>query len=554
MGYCGFFRMESKIGTKRDRREEMRGFEKMFHAVLVASLIAVFTHVSANASNWYVDKNASGPNNGTSWDNAWTSIGGIVWTSVQPGDTVYISGGTTSKTYNERLTSGKSGTAGNFITISVGQDGGHNGTVILDGTGVQYNGITLNNSYFKITGQVGSGTDKKIKVQNAYYNGVSITGAITNFEVCYLEITQNNRNLGASAGVMIDPKENNSLYGSFHHNDIHNQRYGDDLWVVMSYTGTVNGFDKLIIYNNNIYDSHAVWVKLMGEGISFYNNTIRDRGTYTGGHPDGIQAWSGYSKIYNNKFYGFHRSDDDNVNSYIRFNPDGVGGNNSNPQYIYIYNNLFYENLPLTYASGGNVRRGIELSLTDPSAIGVKHLYFMNNTIVGTTYFGLFLGFHRGLTGGTEVDDIIIANNLFLNDADASRGAFVWSMDKGDGSITYGSWGSGANVIFDYNSVYAEAGYKIILYFNGTGYATHALFTAASGTNSHGVTSNPSLNSSLYPNASSGAVNSGVSLSPYFTTDYAGTTRPQGSAWDIGAYERESTLKIPQPPSHIEIK
>jgi hypothetical protein len=149
----------------------MRGFEKMFHAVLVASLIAVFTHVSANASNWYVDKNASGPNNGTSWDNAWTSIGGIVWNSVQPGDTVYISGGTTSKTYSERLTSGKSGTAGNVITISVGQDGGHNGSVILDGTGVQYNGITLNNSYFKKQ-------DKwvRVRIKRSRYRTPIITG------------------------------------------------------------------------------------------------------------------------------------------------------------------------------------------------------------------------------------------------------------------------------------------------------------------------------------------------------------------------------------------
>jgi len=34
------------------------------------------------------------------------------------------------------------------------------------------------------------------------------------------------------------------------------------------------------------------------------------------------------------------------------------------------------------------------------------------------------------------------------------------------------------------------------------------------------------------------AKDAGVSLSSYFTTDKDGITHPQGSAWDIGAYEQ----------------
>ena len=42
----------------------------------------------------------------------------LSWSSIQPGDIVYISGGSDSTQYNEQLTVGKSGTAGNPITYN----------------------------------------------------------------------------------------------------------------------------------------------------------------------------------------------------------------------------------------------------------------------------------------------------------------------------------------------------------------------------------------------------------------------------------------------------
>jgi len=44
------------------------------------------------ATNYYVDKNASGGNNGTSWANAWESFADINWALVAAGDIVYLSG------------------------------------------------------------------------------------------------------------------------------------------------------------------------------------------------------------------------------------------------------------------------------------------------------------------------------------------------------------------------------------------------------------------------------------------------------------------------------
>jgi len=61
---------------------------------LLISLLFIFT---LNAQNvWYVDRDATGSANGTSWTNAWNNINNINWASISSGDTIYFSGGTYS--------------------------------------------------------------------------------------------------------------------------------------------------------------------------------------------------------------------------------------------------------------------------------------------------------------------------------------------------------------------------------------------------------------------------------------------------------------------------
>ena len=114
---------------------------------MIFSTIQIFAQ-----TNWYVDKYATGQNNGSSWSNAWKSFAAINWGIVKGGDVIYISGGTTSTLYTETLEVPASGSSGNPITIMKGTDSGYNGKVIIDGGGTRYNGINISGSNITIKG------------------------------------------------------------------------------------------------------------------------------------------------------------------------------------------------------------------------------------------------------------------------------------------------------------------------------------------------------------------------------------------------------------------
>src|SRR4051812_37049486 len=94
-------------------------------------------------TNFYVDNTIAASGNGGSWQSAWRTFADINWGVFKPGDTLFISGGTTGQTYNETLSPAASGAAGLPITITAGIDPGHNGTVIIDGQNVRANGVSI---------------------------------------------------------------------------------------------------------------------------------------------------------------------------------------------------------------------------------------------------------------------------------------------------------------------------------------------------------------------------------------------------------------------------
>src|SRR5574338_1113696 len=69
--------------------------------ILIITLLFFFT-VSAQTL-WYIDRDATGSKNGTSWANDWNRFEQISWASISAGDTIYVSGGTDSTTYKPAL-------------------------------------------------------------------------------------------------------------------------------------------------------------------------------------------------------------------------------------------------------------------------------------------------------------------------------------------------------------------------------------------------------------------------------------------------------------------
>ena len=47
----------------------------------------------ARAANWFVTPSGAGNHAGTAWTNAIQHLGNTPWSSVNPGDTIWISGG-----------------------------------------------------------------------------------------------------------------------------------------------------------------------------------------------------------------------------------------------------------------------------------------------------------------------------------------------------------------------------------------------------------------------------------------------------------------------------
>lgn len=247
-----------------------------------------FTNLFAN--NHYIDKNAKGNNDGSTWNSAWENFNSIDWNSILPGDTVYISGGMDSLIYTEMLHIEASGTSGNPIVFTAGIDPNHSGKVIID-VGQNFgNCIYMSSkSYVEIKDfYLRNSSDAVLKIKRSQDIKV---------ENCILHLT-------SAGGIDISNSQSIIISGC---------NISTDTYIYHQTDGIYSQFNS-----NNIYQ----------------NNHIVISNTEAGGHDDCIQSYSDMATIISNNYLEQHNHKTSNAQGIYVTAP--VGSDTTR-----IFNNIF---------------------------------------------------------------------------------------------------------------------------------------------------------------------------------------------------------------------
>ena len=268
--------------------------------------------------------------------------------------------------------------------------------------------------------------------------------------------------------------------------------------------GGTSGFGVRCVETIKNCKIHHVPNGILGSSRFVYGNTVHDihLSFDPTQHENGIYVFgwnnaAGPAYIYNNIIYNV-----DVMSLYVSpgWNHGGTKG------IAYIYNNLLYSN-----------SRGIEIDPEQATAQTVMYAYIYNNTIVGNVRVTP----RSGLPAITKL--VMINNHYIYNLPSGSKTAACYNSPPNGGAV---DTAVDSNNLIMSTSVAAQ-----------TGYTLNNLYA-------------PSANNS--PTVDNGVtIYSPGSKTALFTTDIVGTPRPQGKAWDIGAYEWKSNPASPPPSNGV---
>jgi hypothetical protein len=471
-------------------------WNKVIPIILAVILLIAFGPVPAQAAGnvYYVAKNGSNSNPGTEAQ-PWLTIQKAAST-LTAGDTVYVKAGT----YREQVRPRNSGTDGNVITYAAYPGN----IVIIDGTGLSagsdFNGL------FEISGTPynyggGSGPLNYITVDGfTLQNAKTSCGFATNGETHYITIKNCVIHDTKWCGISFNPNAwkyniTKGTYLTADNCELYNTNLGtgDESISIIS----VANFE---IKNCKVHNTSAIAIDMKQGSThgSCHDNEVYNTGS--GIYIDARDADADSISIYNNVCHDISGS------AGIIFESEQIGHGITN---LTVYNNIVYDcNDGIYFGNYGSQLEYVSFVVT-------------NNTLYNNNLGIILLQTYDHYTSG------VIRNNIIAGTR-SSQSLLSYAAYN---DITHTD--PGGHVIVDHNLFYNAAGYSSVNKY-GTNYIqSNPLFV------------NPGADFSI--SAGSPAIDAGLSDSaPSF--DYTDASRPQGAAYDIGAYEYQSGPSVePQP-------
>jgi hypothetical protein len=313
--------------------------------------------------------------------------------------------------------------------------------------------------------------------------------------------------------------------------------------------GGVGADFEMPAVNVKIYGNESAYNCLGDPGCNYDN---RAYSVYFGGYGAQSAIDIGWNHLHDNPFgkgiqvYGHIAGDTisgllihDNEIFNNTMTGVALGGSDGNTDFVQdatLYNNLIWNN-----SNGASADHmifgGIELDGLDAND-GAYYIY--NNTFYEDSPA------HSGIAAGGEI-------------AFATNGPKSASLED---NIFYTSPGAPCYLYFDDNTAQmaSRVTFSNNLYFNAGNGPTGCNYNVGSvavGKDAKAVNANPNFVSAATQNfhLSSGSPAIDAGMNTGVVTDFDGVTRPQGSAFDIGAFEfiSGSTVSQPAPPTNVRV-
>jgi hypothetical protein len=428
-------------------------------------------------ASYYVDGAVSHSGDGTSWAAAWKNFSDIQWATLNAGSIIYVSGGTSSRTYTETLVVEASGLEGRPVTVTRGEDIGHGGAVIIDGQYAREYGVVVDGQNHIVV--------RGFEVRNHIDAGIRVVSATAAVIIEENIVDSGAPNLGGNARGF-EVRDSRGALPVI----LRNNRY-------TTATSTNDQTDGIWSSDN--------------EGVLYQGNRIIISNSFAAS-----------DVVHNDCLQSFHDYKIEIIGNYCEQDNAKTGHN----QGIFIqdpYSGVFLVHNNVLYAPGTNSHQIILENRTVEFA-GILHAY--NNTVYGGAY-----GSIRILNSPQS----IIKNNILASVMPGAQALKIEGPQISPPSV-------------DYNLIYTpDSQYPVYV---SEGDTLQRREWRALGYDIHSVFANPMFKSiegrDFLLQAASPAIDAGTPLAE-ITVDYRGIARPQGSAYDIGAFESAPLSLAPQP-------